>query len=274
MAMAADILNRLFDGLTAPLRDHPAWAMLWLSLLTAVWALLLFKASTNQRKLATRRRRLLGHIYELGLYQDHLSVMARIQRDLAVANLRYLAVSLPALLVLMVPMILTLAQLNARFEHRGLRVGESSLVTATVAENHTALVDALTLDPPAGVVVETPPVRNHRAGKITWRVRVQESGIHDLAVVDASQGRWTKQLVAAPGLRRLARVREQQGWHHLFLNPAEKALPAESSVTSIALTLPAREIRYASVSLHWLVAFSILSLSCGLALKRATGVEV
>ena len=53
------------------------------SALTAVWALLLFKAVTPQERLQQVRDRLFGHIYEMGLYQDRLGVLARIQADLA-----------------------------------------------------------------------------------------------------------------------------------------------------------------------------------------------
>ena len=108
--------------------------MIAVSVLTAIWALLLFKVTTRQKKLTTVvRDRLFGHIYEMGLYQDHLGVMGRIQRDLAWANLRYLGLTLPALLVLTVPMVITLAQLDSRFAHRPLTAGRDDGIFGAAA---------------------------------------------------------------------------------------------------------------------------------------------
>ncbi len=113
-------INTIFDLLVLPLAGWPALALIFLSLLTAAAALLIFKLATNQKDLATARDRLVGHIYEMGLYQDHLSVLARIQGSLARANLRYLSLTLPALLALLVPMVVAVVQLESRFAHRPL----------------------------------------------------------------------------------------------------------------------------------------------------------
>ena len=65
-------------------------------------------------------------------------VLARIQRDLARANLRYLGLTLPALLALALPMVLTLAQLDSRYGHRPLRPGETTVFSVTLAAERPA----------------------------------------------------------------------------------------------------------------------------------------
>ena len=74
-------------------------------------------ATTPQDRLRARAG-LVGHVYELGLYQDSLRVMLRIQRSLAAANLRYLALTLPALAAMLIPLALILPQFEARFARR------------------------------------------------------------------------------------------------------------------------------------------------------------
>ncbi len=266
MQLIADVTNRLFDLLLAPFGGSAAWAMTGVSVLAGAALLLLFKAVTPQERLAATRDRLVGHLYELGLYQDDLGVMLRIQRDLARANLRYLALTLPALAVFVPPLVLILAQLDARFAHRPPRPGEALLVTAVVAPGGEALLDSLRLAVPAGVLLETPPVRDRAARSATWRVRPAAAGEFELAV-QTPGGVWTKRLAAGGGLPRLAAVRERAGWRAALLNPAEPPLPGDAPLAAISLALPARQTSYAGVRLPWLAAFCIISLAAGLALK-------
>ncbi len=267
MTVIATALNALFDLLTAPFGAAAGWAVAVLSALTGALMLLLFKKATNQDELVAARRVLTGRVYEMGLFQDHLSVLAKIQKDLAVANFRYLRWSLPALLVLLPPMVLILAQLDARYGHRPFLPGETTLVTVTVAADQTALLDGLVLSATGGVTVETRPVRDQRRGKVRWRVRVDEPGDHELTVALVDGRTVGKRIVGGEGAPRLAQVREQESLLRVLLNPAEAPLPGDLPVESIALALPARELDYGIVRTNWLVALIVFSLAAGLALK-------
>ncbi|MBA4378300.1 MAG: hypothetical protein C0395_06530, partial [Gemmatimonas sp.] len=134
MTWIASLLNGLFDLLLRPFGGAPWAGLAVVSALAGVAMLWLFKLTTNQDLLARRRRELTGSLYELSLYQDSLAVMARLQARLLAANLRYLLVSLPALLVLLPLALLAIVQLDARFQRRALRAGEEILVTALYAE--------------------------------------------------------------------------------------------------------------------------------------------
>lgn len=274
MTFIADLMNGLFDLLIAPFGGAAAWAMFFISVLTGVVMLLLFKVSTNQNRLVVAKRRLLGHIYEMGLYQDNLKVLVKIQRDLALANLRYLRVTFPALLVIIIPIFLILAQLDSRFAHRPFHPDETTLVTVLVAPDHGGLLNDLSLAAPAGVTVETMPVRDHQALTATWRIRILAAGEHELVVSGPGGESWSKRLEAGGGLPRLAGTKERAGINHLLFNPGEKPLPRDGALREITLRLPERHTRYAGVPMHWLVAFCVFSLLFGLALKDIFRVKI
>ena len=274
MTIIATVVNALFDLLTAPFGDAAGWAVLVLSVLTGVAMLLIFKAATDQDALVAARRVLTGRVYEMGLYQDHLGVLARIQRDLFTANLRYLRHSLPALLVMLVPMVLILAQMDARFGHRPFRPGETTLVTATLDQDQVGLLGGIRLVTPPGVVVEAQPVRDFRGAKVTWRVSVVAEGEHEVEVVLPDGTGATKLVVAGEGAPRLAAVRERESLRRVFLNPAEPPLGGNQPVASIALALPARELVYAGVRTNWLVALIVFSMVFGLQLKDVLRVRL
>jgi hypothetical protein len=271
----ADFMNSLFDLLCAPFGSSAAWAMLAISLLSGVVMLLLFKVSTNQQRLDAAKRKIMGHLYEMGLYQDHLGILMRIQGNFALANLRYLGVTLPALVFLLPVIVLILAQLDSRFAHRPFLPGEATLLTATLDHEQEGLLEQLDLAAPAGVTVESLPVRDHRARTATWRLRVQAVGHFELILSLPDGRQWTKKLVAdGDGLPRLAETREKPGWHHALLNPAEVPLPPAAPLESVNLKLPGRQTRYAGLSLHWLLAFCLFSLLFGISLKDVFRVKI
>ncbi len=271
-ALAAGI-GRFFDLIIGPLADRPALAMVVLSVLTAVWSLLLFKATTRQERLTTGRDRLFGHLYEMGLYQDHLNVMGRIQRDLALANLRYLWLTLPALLALTVPMVITLAQLDSRYAHRPLQVGESTVFVVRVHDRDRAALADLKLVAPDGVRIEAGPVLDRPAGEAAWRLRLSAPGPHLLRVLRGDEIVASRKLNANHGLPRLAETQGATGWR-VLLAPGSLPLPAQSPVVETRLQLPERSVRYLGFKMHWLLAFMIFSLIGGYLVKDPLRVSI
>ncbi len=265
-----DGMTKFFDLLLGPLAAWPALAMILVAVLTSVWALLLFKAVTPQAKLTRVRDRLFGHIYEMGLYQDHLRIVGRIQWDLARANLRYLSLTLPALVVLMVPMVLTLAQLDGRFAHRPLQVEEETVFSVTLPAADLAQV---ALRAPAGLAVVAGPVRDIKTGAVAWRIRAGQPGDHELVVSDGDREVVRR---TVPVGDRLIAVGETSGgnWLHTLLYPGAPPLPGDSPVTAMTLRLPVRTTSYLGLSMDWLVAFMVFSLLAGLAIKDVLRVSI
>lgn len=273
MTQLAQGISRIFDVVIGPLAGRPALAMIAVSVGTAIWALLLFKVTTRQKKLTVVRDRLFGHIYEMGLYQDHLRVMGRIQWDLARANLRYLGLTLPALVVLTVPMIVTLAQLDSRFAHRPLVAQETTVFSARLQDGTDVTADRLSLRTPAGVEVEAGPVVDRRERAVAWRLRLTADGPHRLVVVAEGRELGERILPSAGGLPQ-QNEEQKQGWVSPWLRPGALPLPGDSPLASTRLELPGRETRYAGVPLHWLLAFMVFSLLGGVLLKDALRVSI
>jgi hypothetical protein len=266
-----DLVNRLFDLLFGLDALSPAWAMVLVSAVTAVWVLALFKAVTPQDKLTRTRDRLFGHIYEMGMFQDHLGVVGRIQADLARANLRYLGLTLPALVALLVPMVVTLAQIDSRYARRPLPVGESTVVSVEVSDD--AALDGLELATPDAVTVEAGPVRDRIGGRVAWRVRADEPGRHHLALSRDGTDVAARDLVAGAGFTQVNETSRAGAWHR-WLAPGAAALDGGGEVASWTVRYPPRTVRYLGIGLDWLLAFMIFSLGAGLLLKDPMKVSI
>jgi hypothetical protein len=265
MAWLTDIFSKIFDLLAGMTGGSALLLMLVVSVITAVWALLLFKAVT--------RDRLFGHIYEMGLYQDRLKVVGKIQADLARANLKYLGLTLPALIVLFIPMLFTLAQLDARYARRPFHPGETTVLTAVLSEDAVSELDQVSLEVPPSITVEAGPVRNKVDGSLAWRLRAEDKGVHRLRLMDGSDELGGRDLVTGEGLVRLGDS-SNQSWVHGVLYPGAPPLPKNGALKELTLRLPPRHTAYLGVELHWMVAFMIFSMIAGLALKDVLRVYI
>ncbi len=256
------VVSWIFDLLMAPFASLPAVGMIVISAITAVWALLLFKAVTPQEKLTATRDKLFGHIYEMGLYQDHLGVLARIQGDLAKANFRYLGFTLPALVALTIPMVLTLGQLEGRYTQRPLQVGESTVLTISVEGD----VGAVRLQAPGGVKVAAGPVRNRRTGTLAWRLEAVADGTHELRFLNGDKLLGSHKLFVGPGLPRLHDKSEKSAMG-ILLYPGAPDLSDSKGLKSLSIQWPERSTSYLGLKMNWLVAFIVFSMIAGLLIK-------
>ena len=260
------VVSGFFDLLAAPLAAYPAVAMVVVSVFTAVWALLVFKAVTPQEKLVAGRDRLFGHIYEMGLYQDHLGVLGRIQGDLARANFRYLLLTLPALLALTLPMVLTLAQLDSRFSRRPLLPGETAVFSVQLDPATSVRPKDLRLVVPDGVVVEAGPVRDRRAGAVAWRLRADKDGAHLLQLMLEDHVLADRILPVGEGLPRV-NEHNRRGLLAGVLAPGARTLAPDGLIGQMTLRLPARSTSYLGLEMD--ADFSMRS--CGRVPGRCPG---
>jgi hypothetical protein len=264
-------MNGLFDLLTAPFGGHDTIALIVISALAGVLMLLLFKWTTRQSVLSRARGRLTGHLYELGLYQDNLGVMARIQKDLLVANLKYVLLTLPALLVLLPAAVLIMVQLEARYDYQPLQPGDTVLLSTTLTEDARDRLPALDLDTGAGLALDAAPVRDEREGRIWWRLKVVKAGMHEVAVTTPSGGRWTQVVKAEAGSDPYFHRRYKPNFFEAMLTPASKPLMSESPLSEIAIYSPNAGDWHLK---GWFWIFCLASVVGGLAFKKVLRVEI
>jgi hypothetical protein len=104
-------------------------------------------------------------------------------------------------------------------------------------------------------------------------VRADAPGRFELSVTLGGKSVATRVLAAGGGLPRTAGSAET-GWFHALLYPGERQLAGDGPVLQTRLRYPPRIVRYLGVELDWLVAFTLISMLGGLALKDALKVEV
>jgi hypothetical protein len=147
--------------------------MIPLSVLYGVIAVVVFRLFTDRAAIRRAVNKILAHVMELGLFLDSPALVLRAQRDLMRENLHFLRLlALPSIIL-----TLLFAPLYVIYGHGPLPVGEASIVTIQMRD---AVLPAVQLEAPEGIVVETPGIRIPRDRQISWRVRPTRPNSGDL----------------------------------------------------------------------------------------------
>jgi len=266
------ILSALLDLAILPFRNlDPVWALTAVSLVSGLFFLLIFKWTSNQDALFQSKQKVKAHLLELRLFGSDMVLTLRAQRDLLMANLRYVSHTLKPMAILLLPMMLLLVQLDARYARQPLQVGDTALLRVSLAADApTGTWPALEL--PDGVAVDGPPLRIPSLREINWRLRVQAPGIHRLRIV-TSQGSAEKLLYAGDGLYPISDDIRQSGLASLA-QAAEPRLDSAARIQSISLEHPERQLRILGWNVHWLLFFFVVSVVPAYLVKGLFGVEV
>lgn len=262
-------MGRLADAALYPFRSlPPVVGLAAMSFLTSLGLLWLFKATSDQARLAATKRQVRACLFELRLFRDEPRIMARVVWETLRHNVVYLRLSVVPMLWAAIPLALIGAQLQAYYGYDGVRPGQSVLVKVKLKHAST---QPPVLDSPQGLRVDSPRVWIPSLGEATWRVVAEEYGEYDLSVT-VKGGQVTKRVLVSDRPGRRSPVRLERAWLNQVLYPAEPPLPDDVQIESITVTYPGRWISVLGWRAHWLVIFSGCVILFALALKKRVNV--
>ena len=251
----------------------PAVALAAISCGCGVLLVWIFGRLSDQRRVREVRDRIRGNLIGVRLFRRDVAVVLRLQRSIAADTLRFLRLAAVPMLLLAAPVVPLAAQLHLRFAAAPIELGGTAVVTATVRDA-SALDSPLALAAPAGVTVETPPVRIRATREIAWRVRVERPGRHVLRV---TPGRGDDRKDAGRRYRLGLGAADPHGARvclPLLFHPGEPPIPADHAVEAVEVACPPLDLRLLGLQVDWLVAFLVLSMATGFACKGLLGVEI
>lgn len=288
MSFVNAVLRAVFDAALGPFAAlSPIVPVTLAALLSGIFALLVYRWTSNQEALAAVKRRLFAHLLEVRLFNDDLRAVLQAQLRLLRENLTYLRLNLVPLLWMIVPFMLVIAQLQFHYGYEGVEVGERTLLVVDLAATDSEDAAAVGAEPrppieievPPGVAVETDGVWIPSLRQVVWRLRAEEPGDHELTVSTGGEA-FTKSLfVADPegGARWVRRspTRRRAAILDQLLYPAEPSLPRGGPVERIDVQYAVASISFFGLfDVHWLIAFLVLSIALAFALRNRFGVTL
>jgi len=264
-------LTKACDLLLAPFAKLPPfWGILFLSLLTSLFVLAVYRSVSNPAKVKETKNRIKAHILAIRLYRDFWrTILASFFKSLYYTGKYFLLNLLPLLLVLPL-LFLLFVQMDIRYGLRPFRPGESIAVQARFGGDIDA-VEAV-VEPSAHYRTTMNPVYIPALREIDWKLKAGEAGNTAIAL-RINGATVEKNLVIDDKLLALSNKKLASSSMAHFIYPAEKLLAPGTRLVSVAIHYPARSISFLGFKTHWLVYYLALTMIIALALKNRFGVE-
>ena len=266
---AFDAILRPFAGL------HPWVGLTVVSAVTGVVMLLIFGKTSNQKKIAETKDRLKAYVMEMWIFRNDTIVMFSAIGSVLRSNLQYLRHSLRPLVFLFIPVLVIMVQLGIRYADEPMMPGDTAVVVVKLKAGVVASQTELGLVAPTGVRVISPALRIDSKSEVDWEIVAEQPGHHQLAL-QTPGGVVHKSLVVGPTRRigKVGAIKARANSWGAFLYPSEPPIAGESIIESIQVTYPHRELKFLGFTVNWLLAFFIISVAAGFALKGVFGIEV
>jgi uncharacterized membrane protein (DUF106 family) len=274
MTIINSLLRRLFDAALSPASGlHPLVGIAVVSLLFGVVMLLVFKWTSNQDKMAAVKRRIHAGLFEIRLFNDDLRAILRAIGAILWHNVSYVSLTIVPLLWMIVPLFLSIAQLQFHYGYQGLDPGDQALVKIVVEDTESR--PPIRLETPQGLAVEAGPIWIPAKNELDWRIKAVDRGDYELSFVTGAET-VTKSVRVTDRVVRISPNRVAKGFVDQLLYPAEDPLPESTPIREITVGYQAGNAGFEGWEneLTWMAAFFLLSVVFALILRKPLKVTI
>ena len=267
------VVTWFFDLLLWPFENvAPVWGLLFVSALSGILLALVYGRVSNQAAIRRTKQKIGSLMLEAVLYRRDLAVSLCAQARMFGQAFVYLGHALPPLAILMIPSLIILAQLNLRYNARGLKPGERTLLSLKL--DKPLDLKGVTLRSSGGLLL-SPPVRVPQSKEIFWRIEPVVSGMQSVTieVEDKSVPRVRKAIYDSHFRGKLSSGRYKAWWMNL-LYPGDRPFPHECVFSELYIKYPGVHYRFLGIEMHWLVIFALVSILAGVTAAKVFKVEI
>lgn len=248
--------------------------MIIVSILTVGLVLFIYKFTSNQEGIKKIKNKIKAHLLELRLFQDSMSISLKAQGNILRANLKYLGYNSKPLIVMIIPLILILLQLDSRYAYESFSLKEKTILRIKLVEGIPLMDTKIDIKTGSGIVLETPPLRIEESNEINWRIRMEEIDVHEI-IINVDGQEYTKSIsIGQNNLNRISPMKTRKNFLKEVFNPTESPLPKSSPIEFIEITYPSKKMNLFGLRIHWLIAYLALTFIIGFSLKGFFKVEI
>lgn len=279
MNSAVDFLNNLTGFLVRVLIEplsgiSAVWSLTVVSILVGLFFLFIFGKISNQNRLRAVKRAIAASFLEAIIFRHDFGTSLRAQGAMLLGGCKYFMLAVPPLLVLLIPSLFILGQLNLRYGYKPLELGEHSILGVQLRDD-SQLYRVSLINPPEGLEI-TPPLRIKSSKEVLWRVTPTAPGDKKLVIKLGDSGQELQAEIKVAGSAPLPEItaHNDTSWWWKVLYPGTALNKVEDSVQQQWISYPEQELSFAGMHTHWIIVFAIVSILAGLAGSRVFRIEV
>jgi len=266
-------IDQLFDLVFRLLKPLPALLILAVfSILTAVLSLVVIRWTSNQRAIRRTKNLIGAHFLEVRLFSDQPHVVLRAYFRLLGGICLYLRHVMVPVLVLAVPLLLILGQLEDRFEHAPVAPNRDFLLSANFRSADS--VENASLRLPDGLAETAPAVHIPSEREVDWRVQGSEPGSYEIQIALRGSEVSKRVVIGSDDTGAIVPERVAGGlWQHM-ISPREFPLPRGGFVERIRIQYPLRSFGVGPWKVGWIPLYAVFTLVAALLLRGALRTEI
>lgn len=280
------LFTKVFDLLLAPLElAGREVALIAISGIFGVLALLAFKHISWQKGIKATKDRIKGNMIAIRIYQDDLAIVSKSVGKVLLRNFQYLALNFGPFVPLAIPFVLVAAQMVVRYGFEpvpvhasaaGMMPGTGTMIRIEFARGAERQAAGLRLELPDGVEALSPLVRVPARGLAFQEVVTTKPGAHEIGLVLADGTREVKQLVAGEVPERVMQPERVQSPWLAMLWPAEATFASSSPFARVEFEYPERDLGWlpGSGPFAILLTFVVASMAFGFLVMKPLGVQI
>jgi hypothetical protein len=282
MKIIVIFLNRFFDVLWKPLAKSFFYAdIIIISAISALIFLIIFKHTSNQKKIHHYKNKILAYILEIRLYKDQPILTIKNILFILGNNFIYLRYTLIPMIAIIPLLLIISVQLNNRYGYSPLEIDNRFIIRAdldkTIVSDIGASLERIRCDTSKGLFLETSPIRIASEASIFWRAKIisQNSGRHFCKIVIAgTDDTVSKDIFTYETRERFSPERCKWQLRCLFVNNAEDFIPETSPFKAVSVTYARATYSFLGWHIDSIILYFILTLLFGFAFKPILKVNI
>ena len=255
------MLTRFFDLLVAPFGDHRTAGLVALSLLMGACLTLLYRATSDAKRIRRSRDIFKARVLEMRLYPDDFVLITRAFLGALASQGTYLRAAARPILIVALVAIPFYFQIEGRYAHAPLAPGAHTLVTARLKSGlDVRSVPTRLAVAGEGARVDSLSVRATVSRDVTWRVDVSHAGTHE-ATLSAYDQVYRFPLRAAPDNRAIGDERRARSFTGSISDIGLPEIGKDSALDRVTVRYPEATYRVLGMNMSWFVAFLAATLA-------------
>lgn len=271
MELFNSVVTRIFDAIFFPLNFlGTSSSIVIISILAGIALLFVYGKVSNQKAIKKVKKGIAAGIYESVLFRNDLKVSLKAQGKMFLGGMKYFALAIPPIIILSIPCLIILAQLNLRFGVKPLSQGESTILTIGVKDD-SSLFSAELVTPEG--ILSTPPLRDLDNHQVSWRLdaKTPHSGNITLKIADKAA---TQKIFVGENQTKIPTETHTSSWLQFFYPGSTIPSELKSLVTEIVIKYPEQEISIFGLNTNWLITFLVVSILAGIVGSKFLKVEI
>ncbi len=243
-----------------------------ISILVGFLVLIVYRTVSSPSLIRKSKDKIKAHILAIRLYKNEWRVILKSVSLSLFWTVRYFALNMIPLLIL-VPLLAPLfAQLEVRYGISPVEPGALVEIKGSFSHDLDGLEPELIAESWYRPVMA--PVYVYARNEAHWRIEILEPGVHRLGI-KTSQGRMDKLVRCGDTGHRPALSQKRHRGHILagLLYPVEPAFEVSEPAYAIQINYPGRHFEVVGLTLHWIWLHLLVVIAVALSQKKRFGIE-